>query len=52
MLSDSGDDVLYVSGGLSVSGVRYKHTFPDSCGNICYTFIQRYLNMIKLVEQS
>lgn len=37
VLSVSGDDVLYVSGGLSVSGVRYKHTFSDSCAKICYT---------------
>lgn len=41
VLSVSGDDVLHVSGGLSVSGVRYKHTFSDSCGKICYTFIRR-----------
>lgn len=36
LLSVSVDDVLYVSGGLNVSGVRYKRTFSVSCGKICF----------------
>lgn len=41
LLSVSADDVLYVNGGLNVSGVRYKRMFSVSCGKICYTFMWR-----------